>query len=65
MIDDGTSWDGLPLHAALRDRQRYGHGYRNELLEEKRRSAIKWLRESSTIGWACDQVTEDSKCSAS
>ena len=62
MIDDGTCcdiyWDGLPLTAALRERNRYGHGYRNESLEAKRRAAIEWLRESSKMGWACDQVKE-------
>ena len=58
MIDDGTCWSGLPLTAALRERNRYGHGYRNESLEAKRRAAIKWLREKSRVGWACDQVKE-------
>lgn len=61
MIDDGTTWDGLPFCAALQDRKRYGHGYRNESLEEKRRAAIEWLRQSSHIGWACDQVKEKAK----
>ena len=58
MIYDGTAWDGLPLSAALLDRRRYGHGYRSESLEAKRRAAIEWLRESSTVGWACDKVKE-------
>ena len=58
MIYDGTAWDGLPLSAALLDRRRYGHGYRSESLEAKRRAAIEWLRECSTIGWACDKVKE-------
>ena len=67
IVDDGTCWDGLPLTfggvrqqwgAALVDRQRYGHGYRNESLEAKRRAAIEWLRQKSRVGWACDQVKE-------
>ena len=58
MIYDGTCWDGLPFLAALEDRKHYGHGYRNETLEAKRRQAIEWLRQSSRTGWACDKVKE-------
>ena len=57
MIDDGTSWDFSQL-AAIRARLHYGHGYRSESLEAKRRAAIEWLRECSTVGWACDKVKE-------
>lgn len=57
MINDGTAWDGsLPLATALQTRALFGHGYRNECLEAKRRAAIQWLREQSRTGWACDKV---------
>lgn len=55
MIYDGTAWDySLPLHGVLLDRRRYGHGYRDEVLERKRREAIDWLRAQSRKGWCCD-----------
>ena len=57
--EDSICWGDMPFCAALQERNRYGHGYRSESLEAKRRAAIEWLRESSRIGWACDKVKEN------
>lgn len=55
MIHDGTAWDeSLPLALGLKTRAEWGHGYSNELLEIKRRTAIDWLRTHK--GWVCDKV---------
>jgi hypothetical protein len=52
-----TVWDNtLPLTACLRERKAFGHGYREQTLETKRRQAISWLREQSKTGWTCDRV---------
>ena len=48
--------DTLPLAQCLRERIAFGHGYRQETLEYKRRQAITWLREQSKTGWTCDRV---------
>ena len=57
MARNDTVWDDtLPLTACLRERKAFGHGYREETLETKRRQAITWLREQSKTGWTCDRV---------
>lgn len=57
--DDGTCWtEFLPLTPVLRLRQKLGFGkleYSNPYLEEKRMSAIKWLREHSSKGWIIER----------
>lgn len=55
LLSDGTCYDFGPLRGALAERQRYGHGYRDERLESKRRAAVDWLRGSSRHGWVCDR----------
>jgi hypothetical protein len=57
MARNDTVWDDtLPLTVCLRERKAFGHGYREETLETKRRQAITWLREQSKTGWTCDRV---------
>jgi hypothetical protein len=55
LLSDGTCYDFAPLRSVLADRQRYGHGYRENQLEAKRRAAVDWLRGSSRRGWVCDK----------
>ena len=44
------------IDRVLRDRSIWGAPYRNRDLENKRRSAIIWLRQRSAKGWILDHV---------
>jgi len=50
-------WESsLPLATTLQERSHFGHGYKNESLETKRRHAIQWLRTASKTGWVMDRT---------
>lgn len=63
MINDGTAcWsESLPLVKGLQYRAKFGRGYANPTLEEKRRRAIAYLREHS--GWVVEKVIKRACCS--